>query len=62
MYVCICQGVTDRQIRDAVCAGNCTSMRQLCQQLGVIEQCGRCGKETHQILRNTLTELNNRQG
>lgn len=60
MYVCICQGVTDRQIKEAVGTGNCRSLRQLCQHLGVVHQCGRCGKEAHQLLRATLNELSSK--
>ncbi|MBI2380874.1 MAG: bacterioferritin-associated ferredoxin [Gammaproteobacteria bacterium] len=56
MYVCLCHAVTDRQIRQAVCAGAC-SMRQLSQELGVNTQCGKCGKCAQQVLKNTLAEL-----
>ena len=41
MYVCVCNGVTERDIQQAVCEGAC-SMRDLRQQLGVASQCGRC--------------------
>lgn len=56
MYVCVCHGVTDRQIRNAVCAGACT-MRQLSQELGVNTQCGKCGKCAQQLVRDTLNEI-----
>lgn len=52
MYVCICQGVTDRQIREAVGEG-CGSMRQLRQQLGVAATCGRCATYAKQMLDET---------
>jgi bacterioferritin-associated ferredoxin len=41
MYVCICQQVTDRDIRHAVAQGACR-MRDLREQLGVSSQCGKC--------------------
>ncbi len=52
MYVCICQGVTDRQIREAVDEGCCT-MRELRRQLGVAATCGRCAPYAKQMLDET---------
>ncbi|MCF5500314.1 (2Fe-2S)-binding protein, partial [Pseudomonas syringae] len=34
MYVCLCQGVTDGQIRDAILEG-CCSYREVRETLGV---------------------------
>ncbi|MDD5328479.1 MAG: bacterioferritin-associated ferredoxin [Sulfuricella sp.] len=53
MYVCLCQGVTDGQIREAASAGAC-SMRDLCANLGVASQCGKCAKCAHKILQESL--------
>lgn len=58
MYVCICKGVTDSQIKQEVNKGTCT-MRELCQQLGVAGQCGKCGILAKQIFKQSLSELNN---
>jgi bacterioferritin-associated ferredoxin len=41
MYVCICHGVTDKQIRKAVEQGACT-MDALGEELQVGTCCGRC--------------------
>ena len=49
MYVCLCEGVTDGQIRTAVGVG-VSSMRQLREQLGVASQCGRCACHAKQLL------------
>lgn len=49
MYVCLCQGVTDRQIREAVGEGACT-MRKLRMELGVASSCGRCAQYAKQVL------------
>jgi len=43
MYVCLCHGVTDREIREAADNG-ISSMRQLGKELGVGTQCGRCAR------------------
>jgi bacterioferritin-associated ferredoxin len=42
MYVCLCKGITDSQIRRAVADG-VTHYRDLRQALGVASQCGKCG-------------------
>ncbi len=54
MYVCVCHGVTDRDIREAVENG-VSSMRQLGKELGVGRQCGRCACTAREILRETKT-------
>ncbi len=49
MYVCMCHGVTDTQIREAVGDGALT-MRELRQELGVASNCGRCAPFAKQLL------------
>lgn len=49
MYVCICRSVTDREIRHAVRAGACR-MRDLREQLGVCNQCGKCAPSVRDLL------------
>lgn len=41
MYVCVCQAVTDRQIREAAERGART-LKDLRRELGVTLDCGRC--------------------
>ena len=41
MYVCICTGVTDRQIRQAAEAG-CRTMAELTMRTGAGSNCGSC--------------------
>ena len=41
MYVCLCSGITDRQIHSAVALGART-LEDLQSALGVATQCGRC--------------------
>ena len=58
MYVCLCQGVTDRQIREAVEDGAST-MRQLRKELGVAASCGRCAMHAKALLDETRQESRN---
>lgn len=55
MYVCICNAVTDCQIREAYCDGAC-SMRQLRQKLGVAGCCGRCAPCARDVLQQCRQE------
>lgn len=41
MFVCICNAVTDRQIKECVAAG-ATTLTDLTDQLGVANCCGCC--------------------
>lgn len=60
MYVCLCQGVTDGQIRDAIYDG-CCSYRDVRETLGVATQCGKCACLAKQVVRETLTTLQSNQ-
>ncbi len=48
MYVCICKGITDKHIRDAVDSG-ANSFREVRQQLDLASQCGKCGVLAREI-------------
>lgn len=52
MYICICNGITDRDIRQCVQSGVC-SMRDLECTLGVGVSCGRCREAAGEILAET---------
>jgi len=41
MYVCICNGVTEQQVRDAAEAG-CASVAELTMRTGAGANCGSC--------------------
>lgn len=56
MYVCLCNGVSDGQIREAINEG-CCSYREVREQLGVGTQCGKCACLAKQITRDTLSEV-----
>lgn len=58
MYVCICHGVTDKKIAQAVDDG-ATTMKQLSEQLSVGRQCGKCIRCTKKILNDKLIQIAN---
>lgn len=49
MYVCVCNGITDRQIRAAAARG-VTSLQELQNELGVASQCGNCAEHALSML------------
>jgi len=53
MYVCVCKGITDSQIRNAVNEG-AESLRAVRDTLGVATQCGKCSCLAREIVRETL--------
>ncbi len=55
MYVCLCRGITDTQIKQAIESGKASCMRSLSKALGIAGDCGRCGKEARELLERTPT-------
>lgn len=49
MYICLCNGVTEKQVRRAI-AGGATSLQSLRDELGVASQCGGCLDHAMQLL------------
>lgn len=56
MYVCLCKGITDSQIKDAV-IGGASSLKEVRKQLGVMSQCGRCGAMAKNIVDESLSRI-----
>ena len=52
MYVCICNAITDKQIRDAARSG-ADSLWDLQKELGVASNCGSCRDSAMEIVRET---------
>ena len=56
MYICICNGITDRAIRECARGGSC-SLSDLECSLGVGSGCGRCREAAVEILQEALPAL-----
>jgi bacterioferritin-associated ferredoxin len=50
MYICICNAVTEREIRQCAQLG-ASSLGELRECLGVASNCGQCKQAARQILR-----------
>lgn len=55
MYVCVCGGVTERQIQQAASEGAKT-LGDLRRDLGVAQECGRCADCAIHCLKNALAK------
>lgn len=54
MYVCICKGVTENQLRDAIRGGLCTR-KEISRCLKVGTACGKCNQEVRDLLQRSLS-------
>jgi bacterioferritin-associated ferredoxin len=62
MYVCLCHGVTDNDIRQVVRSEGVCTMRELSRQTGVATQCGKCGRCARQVLCEAVDEARSEAG
>ncbi|WP_106475906.1 (2Fe-2S)-binding protein [Phytohalomonas tamaricis] len=59
MYVCLCKGVTDRQLQEAVSDG-ARSWKEAREMTGCSTQCGKCACVAKAVVRDAiLTEMQN---
>ncbi|HGF9765128.1 TPA: bacterioferritin-associated ferredoxin [Klebsiella michiganensis] len=57
MYVCLCNGVNDKKIRQAVRQFNPQSFQQLRKFIPVGNQCGKCVRVAREIMEDELTRM-----
>ncbi len=50
MYVCICEGLTDKQLKQAIDKDGIRSCQQLRTCLGAGGQCGKCNQQLKAML------------
>jgi bacterioferritin-associated ferredoxin len=55
MYVCLCNGYTDRQIR--ACAAGCDTVADIYRSLGSPPRCGKCVPMVADMCRDAGTDL-----
>ena len=56
MYVCICKGITEKQIQEAVTSRKSNNPKEILKSLGVGSDCGTCVEDAVK----TLIEQNSR--
>ncbi|MCA1791192.1 MAG: (2Fe-2S)-binding protein, partial [Thioalkalivibrio sp.] len=52
MYVCVCKGVREGDIRSLASTEAGLRMRDLRERLGVCSECGKCGRRALGMLRD----------
>ncbi|MBM7072482.1 (2Fe-2S)-binding protein [Shewanella sp. 202IG2-18] len=57
MYVCICHGIKEKDIQQAIDAG-AESVRDLRKKLDLGSQCGKCVCYAAKMIKNTKGDLN----
>lgn len=53
MYVCLCRGITDKQVRDAAQSGH-QSVEDMREALGIASQCGQCSGLVEELIANSV--------
>jgi len=59
VYVCLCKGVTDSDIKRAVESG-ATSFKEVRDELGVATNCGSCACAAKKLVHSTAKEAQTR--
>ncbi|RCU51943.1 MULTISPECIES: (2Fe-2S)-binding protein [Corallincola] len=56
MFVCICHGITDTQLKEAV-ANGAQRLADVKRSMGVASQCGNCACKAKQVIQVALAEI-----
>lgn len=56
MYVCICKGITDKQIQELVREQGVGSIRELKNHLPIGSSCGTCTQVAQTVIDNTIID------
>ena len=55
MYVCICKGITEKQIQEAVTSRSSNNPKDILKSLGVGSDCGTCVEDAVKTLLDQTT-------
>lgn len=56
MFVCMCYGITDKQIKNAVETHGVGNIRELKQVMALGSQCGKCVELAQEIIDHTIID------
>ena len=56
MYICLCYGVTDKTIKQAVRDHGVGNMRDLREMMDLGSQCGKCVQMAQQVIDSTIID------
>lgn len=56
MFVCLCNAITDKDIKNAVLENGVGNMRDLKEQFSIANQCGKCVQQAQLIIDSTIVD------
>ena len=56
MFVCLCNAVTDKDIKDAVLNDGIGNVRDLKAKMSIANQCGKCTQLAQSIIDDTIVD------
>lgn len=56
MYVCLCHGITDKDIKNLVREEGVGTLRELKEHMPLGSQCGTCTRTAQSIIDNTIID------
>ncbi|AWL12457.1 Bacterioferritin-associated ferredoxin [Saliniradius amylolyticus] len=56
MFVCLCNGITEKQIANVVREEGIGNMRELRLSMGVGSQCGKCVQAAQEVIDATIVD------
>lgn len=64
MYVCICKGITEKQIQEAVTSRHSNNPKEILKVLGIGSDCGTCVEDAVKTLieHNALSPIEMKDG
>ena len=57
MYVCLCNGISDKKIRQVVRQFQPQSFQQLRKFVPFVNQCGKCVRAAREVMEDELTTM-----
>lgn len=56
MYVCLCNAITDKEIKQAVLSDGVGNIRDLREKMSIADQCGKCTRLTQSIIDSAIVD------
>ncbi|CBJ83352.1 regulatory or redox component complexing with Bfr, in iron storage and mobility [Xenorhabdus bovienii SS-2004] len=57
MYICLCNAISDKTIRNIVCQQHVRSIRELRDFVPVGSNCGKCIRQAREIMNEEIAQL-----
>lgn len=51
MYICICEGIKEKQIKEYIKENEVIDFKKLCLDINICNQCKKCSKSIQEIIK-----------